>query len=95
MIKLKLGFKINMSILLRQNTVWTKCWNGLMKMILISSQQFLVVTFEPTDFNNMFKKTSTGDRVTRIIAQILMLFSTYGSEGGLFIMIGRKRPTTK
>ena len=50
---------------------------------------------EPTDFNNMFKKTSTGDRVTRIIAQILMLFSTYGSEGGLFIMIGRKRPTTK
>ena len=35
----------------------------------------------------------TGERATffqRYIAQLLMIFSTYGNEGGLFLMIGRK-----
>jgi ubiquinone/menaquinone biosynthesis C-methylase UbiE len=42
------------------------------------------------DYNNLFFKQSRGNIITRLISQILMTFSRSGSEGGLFLVIGKK-----
>ena len=39
---------------------------------------------------NFFEKNSSATFVERIIQQIFMIFSRFGSEGGLFIFIGKK-----
>jgi len=41
-------------------------------------------------YENIFVKQGKGDIVTRITSQIAMLFSPLGSEGGLFLVIGKK-----
>ena len=46
---------------------------------------------EKSDNQDMFKKTSTGSKFTRMFSQILMLFNNLGSDGGLFIVIGKKK----
>jgi hypothetical protein len=46
----------------------------------------------PVDYNNLFPKQSRGNIITRLISQILMIFARSGSEGGLFLVIGKKRP---
>lgn len=43
------------------------------------------------DYEDMFNVKSRGDLLTRILSQIAMLFSSLGSEGGLFLVIGKKR----
>ena len=40
--------------------------------------------------NKIFDKIQKNDKFERIMQQISMLFNTSGSEGGLFIMIGKK-----
>ncbi len=40
--------------------------------------------------NNFFLQKEKGSFITRLINQILMLFENYGSEGGLFLVIGKK-----
>jgi len=42
------------------------------------------------NYKNLFEKRKFGNMLTRVISQILMLFSRLGSEGGLFIVIGKK-----
>ncbi|MBD1141549.1 class I SAM-dependent methyltransferase [Pelagibacterales bacterium SAG-MED32] len=42
------------------------------------------------NYSNVLDKRSTGNYFTRLIAQVNMIFSSYGSEGGLFIMFGKK-----
>ena len=42
------------------------------------------------DYNNIFEKKSVGTYYSRIINQISMLFNQLGSDGGLFILIGKK-----
>ena len=44
----------------------------------------------PIDYNGIFSKKSRGNIITRLISQILMIFSRSGSEGGLFLVIGKK-----
>ena len=39
---------------------------------------------------NIFDKDNKGDYFTRILSQFFSIFSSYGSEGGLFIFIGKK-----
>ena len=39
---------------------------------------------------NIFDKVNKGDYFTRILSQFFSIFSSYGSEGGLFIFIGKK-----
>jgi len=46
---------------------------------------------KPYDYENMFTKKSRENRFTRFLSQILMLFSLSGSEGGLFLMLGKKK----
>ena len=46
--------------------------------------------FQDFDFLNLLNKTGKGDVVTRFYAQVGMIFSHLGSEGGLFLVIGRK-----
>lgn len=46
---------------------------------------------ENGDYKDMFKAQTRGTLSTRIFSQISMLFSPLGSEGGLFIVIGKKK----
>ena len=39
----------------------------------------------------MFLKQDKGNVVTRVLSQIGMLFSPLGAEGGLFLVIGKKK----
>ena len=41
--------------------------------------------------NNLFEKKSKGTYFERILQQILMIFSRHGSEGAIFIFIGKKK----
>ena len=43
-----------------------------------------------SDYNNIFEKKSKGSLFSRIMNQISMIFSSLGSDGGLFILIGQK-----
>ena len=42
------------------------------------------------DYKNLFDKKSVGSYYSRIINQISMLFNKLGSDGGLFVLIGKK-----
>ena len=43
-----------------------------------------------SDPKNIFEKSQKVNFFTRLLSQILMIFSSYGSEGGVFIFIGKK-----
>ena len=43
------------------------------------------------DYENIFEKKSQGTFFSRILNQILMIFNSFGSDGGLFVLIGRKK----
>jgi len=45
---------------------------------------------EPED-KNIFKKKSKATFIERILKQIAMIFGRFGTEGGVFILIGRKK----
>ena len=40
---------------------------------------------------SFFDKTKQGTFIERILQQFMMILSRYGSEGGLFIFVGRKK----
>lgn len=42
------------------------------------------------DYNNLFKKTPEGDLYSRLFNQFNMIFNKLGSDGGLFVVIGKK-----
>ena len=42
------------------------------------------------DYDDIFQKKSSGTYYSRICNQISMLFNKLGSDGGLFIVIGKK-----
>jgi SAM-dependent methyltransferase len=44
-----------------------------------------------SDNQQLFKKNLKGSRLTRFFSQIFMLFSNLGSDGGLFVVIGKKK----
>ena len=43
------------------------------------------------DYSNLFKKNSLGSFYSRIINQFSMIFNRLGSDGGLFVVIGKKK----
>ncbi len=43
------------------------------------------------DYENIFEKKSLGTFFSRIINQFLMIFNSFGSDGGLFVLIGKKK----
>ena len=43
------------------------------------------------NYEDLFKKKNKGTFYSRIITQIFMIFSSLGSDGGLFIVIGKKK----
>ena len=47
--------------------------------------------FNDDNFQNLFKKQSLGNLYSRIMNQISMIFTRLGSDGGLFILIGKKK----
>ena len=42
------------------------------------------------DYKNIFEKKSIGDTYSRLINQFCMIFNQLGSDGGLFVVIGKK-----
>ena len=51
--------------------------------------------FLSKSYTDYFKKNDSGSFFSRILSQILMLFTTFGSEGGLHIFIGKKYDNNK
>jgi len=47
--------------------------------------------FEISDNSDLFVKQSKGNFLTRFLKQITMIFNALGSDGGLFVLIGKKR----
>ncbi len=47
--------------------------------------------FKNNQNTNIFKKSSKGTILSRLFSQISMLFNNLGADGGLFIVVGRKR----
>ena len=45
------------------------------------------------DEDKIFHKQTKGNFFYRLLSQIIMLFGSLGSDGGLFILIGKKRPS--
>ena len=43
------------------------------------------------DYDDLFEKKKVGTLYSRIINQITMIFNKFGSDGGLFIVIGKKK----
>jgi len=48
-------------------------------------------TSEQVNMKNIFKIQSRGSVFSQLVSQIAFLFGPNGSEGGLFLVIGRKR----
>ena len=42
------------------------------------------------DYKDIFTSKSQGTYLTRIFNQFLMIFNSLGSDGGLFVLIGKK-----
>jgi len=47
--------------------------------------------FEVSDKSDLFIKQTRGNFLSRILKQITMVFNVLGSDGGLFVLIGKKR----
>ena len=47
--------------------------------------------FDENYVTDLFKKESRGSLFTRITNQISMIFNNLGSDGGLFVIVGRKK----
>ena len=45
----------------------------------------------PQDYLNIFEKKTIGDLYSRLFNQFCMIFNKLGSDGGLFIVIGKKK----
>ena len=43
------------------------------------------------DYEDIFEKKSSGTSFSRILNQFLMIFNSFGSDGGLFVLIGKKK----
>lgn len=46
--------------------------------------------FSNSSLKNIFNRSSKGTFLSRLFSQIMMLFNNLGSDGGLFIVIGKK-----
>ena len=46
---------------------------------------------EDEEYNEIFIKKKTGNYIQRFLNQIFMIFGQLGSDGGLFVVVGKKR----
>ncbi len=63
-------------------------WFGEAGLSFVSSIPGIIEPFDTT--TKIFEPKSTGSSIDRVLAETSMLVSSYGGEGGLFIMIGKK-----
>jgi ubiquinone/menaquinone biosynthesis C-methylase UbiE len=47
--------------------------------------------FQDINYQNLFEKQTIGSLYSRIVNQISMIFGPLGSDGGLFVLIGKKK----
>jgi 2-polyprenyl-3-methyl-5-hydroxy-6-metoxy-1,4-benzoquinol methylase len=63
-------------------------WFAEAGITFVSSIPGISETFDGS--SRIFERKSPGSALDRTLAEISMLFSSYGGEGGLFIMVGKK-----
>jgi 2-polyprenyl-3-methyl-5-hydroxy-6-metoxy-1,4-benzoquinol methylase len=63
-------------------------WFSEAGITFVSSIPGIAEPFDPS--SRLFERKSSGSGLDRALAETSMLFSSYGGEGGLFIMIGQK-----
>ena len=47
-------------------------------------------SFDQNQNYNLFEKSSKGSFLYRLFSQVSMIFNNLGSDGGLFVMVGKK-----
>ena len=47
------------------------------------------------DYKNIFEKKSNGTFLSRVFNQFMMIFNSFGSDGGLFVLLGKKNDLDK
>ena len=47
--------------------------------------------FDSEYSNGLFEKKSRGSLYSRLVNQFIMIFNRLGSDGGLFVVIGKKK----
>ena len=73
----------------------THTFDEVLKWFKMNNIEFISSIPECSPFNNtqtgFFEKKSKATFVERILQQVFMIFSSFGSEGGVFIFIGKKK----
>mgnify|MGYP000179761508 CR=1 FL=1 len=72
----------------------THTFDEILRWFKMNNIEFINSIPECSSFNNsiksFFEKNSKATFIERILQQFIMIFTSFGSEGGLFIFIGKK-----
>ena len=73
----------------------THTFDEILKWFKLNNIEFINSIPESSPFNvsqkNFFEKNHEATFIERILQQLIMIFSSFGGEGGLFIFIGKKK----
>ena len=73
----------------------THTFDEILKWFKLNNIEFINCIPESSPFNvsqkNFFEKNHEATFIERILQQLIMIFSSFGGEGGLFIFIGKKK----
>jgi len=73
----------------------THTFDEVLKWFEVNNIEFVNSVPESSPFNNtqknLFEMNSKATFVERILQQLAMIFTSFGSEGGLFLFIGKKK----
>ena len=72
----------------------THTFDEILKWFKMNNIEFINSTPECSPFNitkkNLFEKNSKATFIERILQQFFMIFTSFGSEGGVFLFTGKK-----
>ena len=72
----------------------THTFDEILKWFKMNNIEFINSVPESSPFydikRNIFEKNSKGTFIERILQQFIMIFSSFGGEGGIFLFIGKK-----
>ena len=73
----------------------THTFDEVLKWFEMNNIEFVNSVPESSPFNNtqknLFEVNSKATFIERILQQFSMIFTSFGSEGGLFLFIGKKK----
>ena len=72
----------------------THTFDEILKWFKMNNIEFINSVPESSPFydfkKDIFEKNSKGTFIERILQQFIMIFSSFGGEGGIFLFIGKK-----